>query len=103
MMIMDLITAVIAVDQLVETYVLIVLADPAVGEGQAEAMEVVALEEAAGAVVEDVQGAVEVAEAAVVEEVAEVAAPEEVEVVALEDVAAAAPKTSSARMSTPDH
>ena len=99
MMIMDLITAVIAVDQLVETYVLIVLADPAVGEGQAEAMEVVALEEAAGAVVEDVQGAVEVAEAA------EVAAPEEVEaeVAALEDVAAAVPKTSSARMSTPDH
>ena len=99
MMIMDLITAVIAVDQLVETYVLIVLADPAVVEGQAEAMEVVALEEAAGAVVEDVQGAVEVAEAA------EVAAPEEVEaeVAALEDVAAAVPKTSSARMSTPDH
>ena len=75
MTIMGLITAVIAVDQLAETYVLIVLVGHAVVGGLVEATaEVVAAAEAA----------------------AEVAA--EVEVKAQEEVAAAVRRTSSARM-----
>ena len=70
MMIMGQITAVTAVGQLVETYVLIVLVDPAAAEDLVEAMvEVVAVAEA--------------------------------EVKVLEEVAAAVPRTSLARMSTP--
>ena len=93
MMIMGQITAVTAVGQLVETYVLIVLVDPAAAEDLVEAMvEVVAVAEAA---VEDAQGAVAGAP------VVEVAAAVEAEVKVLEEVAAAVPRTSLARMSTP--